>query len=135
MCPLRAPTTGATTASASFSSPIGTPNLAIYVRAPANTINGCNNAGGKPRHAARRPVAQGQTRLVPPVLPTCVYENLNTGVVVMKSAQDGKRPDHTGSLNWARNGRILIQGQVRPRLIIVASIEFQNPAQKPRPRQ
>src|ERR1700720_1921619 len=69
MCPLRAPTTGATTASASFSSPIGTPNLAIYVRAPANTINGCNNAGGKPRHAARRPVAQGQTRLVPPVLP------------------------------------------------------------------
>ena len=56
-------------------------------------------------------------------------ENLNTGVVVMKSAQDGKWPDHTGSLNWARNGRILIQGQVRPRLIIVAKIEFQNPAQ------
>jgi hypothetical protein len=38
-------------------------------------------------------------------------------------------PDHTGSLNWARNGRILIQSQVRPRLIIVASIKFQNPAQ------
>src|SRR6266481_6269892 len=34
-----------------------------------------------------------------------------------------------GSLNWARNGRILIQGQVRPRLIIVASVRFQDPAQ------
>jgi hypothetical protein len=38
--------------------------------------------------------------------------------MVMKSAQDGKRPDQTGSLNWARNGRILIQGQVRPCLIV-----------------
>jgi hypothetical protein len=47
----------------------------------------------------------------------------------MKSAQDGKRPDHTGSLNWARNGRIPIQNQVRPRPIIVASIEFQDLAQ------
>src|SRR6266403_4759077 len=55
MSPLRAATTGATTASASFSSPIGTPNLAIHVRAPANTINRCNSAGGKTRHAARRP--------------------------------------------------------------------------------
>src|SRR5882757_4798740 len=35
----------------------------------------------------------------------------------------------TGSLNRARNGRILIQGQVRPRLIIVASVRFQDPAQ------
>src|SRR6266478_1548979 len=55
MSPLRAATTGATTASASFSSAIGTPNLAIHVRAPANTINRCNSAGGKTRHAARRP--------------------------------------------------------------------------------
>ena len=56
-------------------------------------------------------------------------KNLSSGVVVMKSAQDGKRPDHTGSLNRARSGRILIQGQVSPRLIIVASVRFQNPAQ------
>jgi hypothetical protein len=48
-------------------------------------------------------------------------ENLNPETVVMKSTQDGKRPDHTGPLNRARNGRILVQGQVRPRLIIVAS--------------
>jgi hypothetical protein len=49
-------------------------------------------------------------------------ENLNPEIVVMKSAQDGKRPAHTGPPNRARNGRILVQGQVRPRLIIVASI-------------
>src|SRR5215831_13625074 len=60
MSPLRAPTAGATTASASFFSAIGIPNLAVCVRARANTINRCNNrcsnqcnnrcnsAGGKP---------------------------------------------------------------------------------------
>jgi hypothetical protein len=42
----------------------------------------------------------------------------------MKSAQDGKCPDHTGSLNRTRNGRMLIQGQVHPRLIVVASVRF-----------
>jgi hypothetical protein len=36
--------------------------------------------------------------------PVCT-ENLNTGVAVMKSAQDGAWPDHTGSLNQARNRR------------------------------
>jgi hypothetical protein len=35
----------------------------------------------------------------------------------------------SGSLNRARNGHILIQGQVRPGLIVVASIRFQKPAQ------
>src|SRR5258708_971418 len=34
-----------------------------------------------------------------------------------------------GSANRARSGRILIQGQVSPRLIIVASVRFQDPAQ------
>src|SRR4029077_12347462 len=42
MSPLRAATTGATTASASFSSAIGTCNLPIRVRAPANL--GCLQA-------------------------------------------------------------------------------------------
>jgi len=50
-------------------------------------------------------------------LPVCA-ENLNTGVLntgvmVMKSAQDGARTDHTGSLNRARNRRILVQGSMR----------------------
>jgi len=55
MSPLRAATTGATTASASFFSAIGTPNLPMRVRAPANTINRCNSAGGKTWHVARKP--------------------------------------------------------------------------------
>jgi hypothetical protein len=53
--PLRTATTGATTASASFSSAIGTPNLATRARAPANTFNRCNGAGGNTQHAAHGP--------------------------------------------------------------------------------
>ena len=55
MSPSRETTIGATMASASFSSLIGTPNLATRVRAPADTINRCNSAGGKTRRAACRP--------------------------------------------------------------------------------
>jgi hypothetical protein len=49
-------------------------------------------------------------------------DNLRSGIVMMKSAQDGARPDYTDPLNRARNGRILIQGQVRPRLTIVEGV-------------
>src|SRR6516164_2442368 len=54
MSALREATTGATTASAFFSSAIGTPNLPIRGGAAANTINRCNSAGGKTWHAARK---------------------------------------------------------------------------------
>jgi hypothetical protein len=56
-------TSGATTASASFSRAIGTPNLPMRVRAPANTINRYNSAGGKTRHAARRPYRRSRLNL------------------------------------------------------------------------
>jgi hypothetical protein len=36
-------------------------------------------------------------------------EILNSGVVVMESAKDGARIDDTGSLNRARDRRILVQ--------------------------
>ena len=52
---MREATTGATTASASFSSAIGTPNPPIRVRAPASPIVRCDRAGGKTWHAARKP--------------------------------------------------------------------------------
>src|SRR5437016_7607692 len=61
MSPLRAATTGATAASVSFSSAIGTPNLPIRVRARANTINRCNSAGGKTQLAARRPHGRSES--------------------------------------------------------------------------
>ena len=60
---MRAATTGATTASAFFSSAIGALNLPIGVRAPANTINRCNSAGGKTRHAAHRPHGRSGSNL------------------------------------------------------------------------
>jgi hypothetical protein len=36
-----------------------------------------------------------------------------------------------GGVNRARNRRILIQGQVRPRLIIIASVRFRAQGQRP----
>src|SRR6267154_887221 len=60
--------------------------------------------------------------------PVC-RENLDAGRAVVKSAQGGTCTDHTGTLNRARTRRILDPGQVRPRLIIVASVSSQNPAQ------
>src|SRR5258705_273976 len=55
MSPLRAATSGATPAWGLFSSPIGIPRLAIRVGAAVSTIIRCNGAGGKTRHAARKP--------------------------------------------------------------------------------
>jgi hypothetical protein len=46
------------------------------------------------------------------ITPVCT-ENLSSGAVVMKSAQDGAWTDHTGPLNRARNRRILVQGSMR----------------------
>jgi hypothetical protein len=70
-----------------------------------------------PRSAtgARRPTCAVQTLLAGTGVCT---DNLNTGVVVMKSAQDGARTDHTASLNRARNRRILVQGSMRSGAIV-----------------
>jgi hypothetical protein len=56
-------------------------------------------------------------------------ENLSSGVVVVKSAQDGARTDHTGSLNRARNRRILVQGSMRSDAIVIVGVGFQDPTQ------
>jgi hypothetical protein len=56
-------------------------------------------------------------------------ENLSSGVAVMKSAQDGARTDHTGSLNRARNRRILVQGSMRSDVIVIVGVGFQDPTQ------
>src|SRR5664279_507906 len=56
-------------------------------------------------------------------------ENLSSGIAVMKSAQDGARTDHTGSLNRARNRRILVQGSIRSDVIVIVGVGFQDPTQ------
>ena len=43
------------------------------------------------------------------VLAVVCTDNLNVGVAVMKSAQDGARADYTDPLNRARNRPILVQ--------------------------
>src|SRR5258708_20434237 len=47
----------------------------------------------------------------------------------MKSAQNGARTDHTGSLNRARSRRILVQGSMRSDAIVIVGIGVQDPAQ------
>src|SRR6185437_14301921 len=61
MSPSRGATTGATTASASFSNPVG-----MRVRAPANTINRCDSAGGKTRDATYIRAERHKMRESPP---------------------------------------------------------------------
>src|ERR1700674_317080 len=70
-------------------------------------------------HAGQRPPTLG---------PVCT-ENLGSGVAVMKSAQDGARTDHTGSLNRARNRRIFVQGSMRSEAIVIVGVGFQDPTQ------
>ena len=61
-------------------------------------------------------------------VPVCT-KNLSSGVVVVKSAQNGACTDHTGSLNRARNRRILVQGSVRSDAIVIVGVGFQDPTQ------
>src|SRR5450759_2935818 len=56
-------------------------------------------------------------------------ENLNPGIVVMESAEDGERFDASGPLNRARNRRILVQRPMRSDGVVVIGIGFQNPTQ------
>ena len=67
-------------------------------------------------------------RASPTVRPVCT-ENLSSGVVVVKSAQNGACTDHTGSLNRARNRRILVQGSMRSDAIVIVGVGFQDPTQ------
>jgi hypothetical protein len=56
-------------------------------------------------------------------------ENLSSGVVVVKSAQDGVRIYGAGSLNRTRDRRILLQRPMRSNSVVVGRIVFQNSAQ------
>src|SRR4029077_8003181 len=47
----------------------------------------------------------------------------------MKSAQNGARTGHTGSLNRARNRRILVQGSMRSDEIVIVGVGFQDATQ------
>jgi hypothetical protein len=59
----------------------------------------------------------------------CVYRKSNPRVVMVKSAQDGARTDHTGALYRARDWRILVQGPMCSDAVVIAGIGSQNSAQ------
>jgi hypothetical protein len=54
-------------------------------------------------------------------------DNLNSGVMVMKSAEN--RACGTAARNRAMDRRILVERPMRPQLVIVSGILRQNPAQ------
>src|SRR5258708_36142591 len=89
----------------------------------------------KPEHNKAPPVAdcreEVRTRIAQMTnffMAVCT-ENLSSGVVVVKSAQSGACTDHTGSLNRARNRRILVQGSMRSDAIVIVGVGFQDPTQ------
>jgi hypothetical protein len=55
--------------------------------------------------------------------------NLNSKVLVMKSAQDGVRTYDAGSLDRTRDRRILVQRLMRSNTVVIGRIVFLNPAQ------
>jgi hypothetical protein len=55
-------------------------------------------------------------------------ENLNPGIVVMESAEDGERFDASGPLNRARNRRIFVQRPMRSDVVVIACVGLQNSA-------
>ena len=59
----------------------------------------------------------------------CVYRKSNPRVVMVKSAQDGARTDHTGALYRARDWRILVQRPMRSDSVVVIGVRFQNATQ------
>ena len=62
------------------------------------------------------------------VFPAVCTENLNPGIVVMESAEDGERFDASGPLNRARNRRIFVQRPMRSDVVVIACVGSQNSA-------
>src|SRR6266704_5686103 len=59
----------------------------------------------------------------------CVYRKLDSAIMVVKAAEDGRRYDVAPALDGSMDRRILVEGPMSPQLVIVGSILPQNPAQ------
>ena len=60
--------------------------------------------------------------------PVCT-ENLNPGVVVVESAEDGARFYASGALNRANGRRVFVQRPMRSDVVIIACVRSQDPSQ------
>ena len=63
-----------------------------------------------------------------PHLGRCVYRKLDSAIAVMKAAEQRMRRDASNPLNWAREGRVLVQRSVRSHIVVIAGVGLQNPA-------
>ena len=61
-------------------------------------------------------------------VPTCVYRKLDSAVVVMKAAKDGRRHEAAHMLDGAMDRSVFVERPMSPQLVIVGGILCQNSA-------
>src|SRR5438876_11741820 len=101
----------------------------IYASFPSRTREGPD------RHLSRQDLAlnlSAKRRLCNTVggrvIEGCLYRKLDPAIMVMKSAEDGRRYNVAHVLNGAMDRSVLVERPMSPQLIIVGSILRQNPA-------
>jgi hypothetical protein len=77
--------------------------------------------------------ASGQCRLISIVCLnlynlSCLYRKSDSGIMVMKSAEDGRRYDAAHVLDGAMDWSIFAKRSMSPQLVIIGGIFRQNPA-------
>jgi hypothetical protein len=77
-----------------------------------------------------RPAA-GLTERVVRSFQACVYRKLDSAMSVVKPIENRSRDDGTKALDRSMNGSVLVQGAMRPRLIIIVRVGLKDPAQVP----
>jgi len=58
----------------------------------------------------------------------CLYRKSDSAIMVMKSAEDGRRYDAAHVLDGAMDRSVLVERPMSPQLIIIDGILRQNPA-------
>ena len=58
----------------------------------------------------------------------CLYRKLDSAIMVMKSAEDGRRYDAAAVVDGAVDRSVLVEGSMSPQLVIIGGILHQNPA-------
>ena len=59
---------------------------------------------------------------------SCLYRKVDSAIMVMKSAEDGRRYNVAHVLDGAMDRSVLVERPMSPQLIIVGGILRQNPA-------
>src|SRR5215831_11315332 len=59
---------------------------------------------------------------------SCLYRKLDSAIMVMKSAEDGRRCDAASVVDGAMDRSVLVEGSMSPQLVIIGGILRQYPA-------